>query len=126
MFRPLDGKPVELPYDHLILALGSVSRALPIPGLAEHAIGFKTLPEAIEMRNRLLRTLEVGPAPDGSRPPLLFCENETNRARIDGVPSLTPFPKDGINDHVVSGASTVNPAETGTKAAAWYQVTVPL
>ncbi len=70
-------------------------------------------------------TLEVGSAPDGSRPKLLFCENETNLARIDGVPSLTPYPKDGINDHVVSGAPTVNPEGAGTKAAAWYQVTVP-
>jgi hypothetical protein len=70
-------------------------------------------------------TLEVGPAPDGSTPTLLFCENETNLARIDGVPSTTAFPKDGINDHVVSGAPTVNPDGTGTKAAAWYEVTVP-
>ncbi len=69
--------------------------------------------------------LEVGPAPDGTRPRLLFCENETNLARIDGVPSTTPYPKDGINDHVVGGAATVNPAGTGTKAAAWYQLTVP-
>src|SRR5262249_31090515 len=44
--------------------------------------------------------------------------------RIDGVPNTTPFPKDGINDHVVHGADAVNPAMTGTKAAAWYQVTV--
>jgi Mannosylglycerate hydrolase MGH1-like glycoside hydrolase domain len=70
-------------------------------------------------------TLDVGPGPDGSRPTLLFCENETNLQRIDGVPSITPYPKDGINDHVVSGAATVNPAGTGTKAAAWYQLTVP-
>jgi hypothetical protein len=70
-------------------------------------------------------TLDVGAAPDGSRPQLLFCENETNLARIDGVPSLTPYAKDGINDHVVSGAATVSPAGRGTKAAAWYQVTVP-
>ena len=69
-------------------------------------------------------TLDVGKAPDGSRPRILFCENETNLARIDRVPSATPYPKDGINDHVVSGAPTVNPAGTGTKAAAWYQVTV--
>jgi hypothetical protein len=68
--------------------------------------------------------LEIGPSPDGSRPTLVFCENETNLERIDGVPNTTPFPKDGINDHVVSGADTVNPAMTGTKAAAWYQVNV--
>ena len=70
-------------------------------------------------------TLEIGPGPDGKQPTLLFCENETNVARIDGGPPTTPYPKDGINDHVVGGAATVNPARTGTKAAAWYQVTVP-
>ena len=45
--------------------------------------------------------------------------------RIDGSPNATPYPKDGINDHVVGGADTVNPAGTGTKAAAWYRLTVP-
>src|SRR5262249_15580826 len=38
--------------------------------------------------------------------------------------NTTPFPKDGINDHVVNGADSVNPAGTGTKAAAWYRLTV--
>ena len=36
----------------------------------------------------------------------------------------TPYPKDGINDHVVAGAATVNPAQRGTKMACWYRVTV--
>ncbi len=69
-------------------------------------------------------TLHVGPAPDGSRPELVFCENETNAERIFGTAATTPFPKDGINDHVVGGMATINPARTGTKAAAWYQATV--
>jgi NADH dehydrogenase len=55
----LEGHREEIHYDHCIVALGSVSRTLPIPGLAEHGIGFKTLPEAIELRNHLLRTLEA-------------------------------------------------------------------
>ncbi len=38
--------------------------------------------------------------------------------------AITPYPKDGINDHLVDGAATVNPEQTGTKAAAWYQLTV--
>ena len=46
------------PYDHLIVAPGSVSRTLPIPGL-ESAVGFKTLAEAIHLRNRVLRQLEI-------------------------------------------------------------------
>ena len=49
---------------------------------------------------------------------LLFCENETNNARLWGTDASTPYPKDGINDHVVHGAATVNPAGEGTKAAA--------
>ena len=36
-----------------------------------------------------------------------------------------PYPKDGINDHVISGAATVNPEGFGTKAALRYRVTVP-
>lgn len=59
-----EGKVDALKYDQLIVALGSVSRTLPIPGLAEHAIGFKALPEAIALRNRLLRSLEIAEAAD--------------------------------------------------------------
>src|SRR5690349_21623843 len=47
-----------LPYDQLLLALGSVSRTLPVPGLAEHAIGFKGLADAIWLRNHVIETLE--------------------------------------------------------------------
>ena len=58
-------------------------------------------------------------------PPLLFTENETNRERLFGAPSRTPYVKDGINNYVVSGqADAVNPAKVGTKAAAHYQLTV--
>jgi hypothetical protein len=62
--------------------------------------------------------------PDGSGPQLLFCENETNLVGLYGAEAVTPYPKDGINDHVTGGAATVNPADTGTKCAFWYQVTV--
>ncbi len=61
---------------------------------------------------------------DGS-PEALFCENETNDEKLFGSKGITPYPKDGINDHVVSGADTVNPAQVGTKAALRYSVTVP-
>ena len=68
--------------------------------------------------------LQPGPAPDGAAPQLLFCDNVTNVPRLYGKPGSTPFPKDGINDHLVSGAGTVNPAQRGSKCAAWYQVSV--
>jgi hypothetical protein len=64
----------------------------------------------------------AGPDPAGRRPSLLFCENETNFLRLSGAqPALAAYPKDGINDHVVSGAATVNPARHGTKMACWYR-----
>ena len=68
--------------------------------------------------------LIAGPGPDGAPPAALFCENETNVARLYGAAPVTPYPKDGINDHVISGSPTVNPERTGTKCAFWYQVTL--
>jgi hypothetical protein len=57
---------------------------------------------------------------------LLFTENETNTLRLFGTPNSTPYVKDGINDAVVHGrAEAVNPALLGTKAAAYYDLTVP-
>jgi len=56
--RTIEGHDEELRYDQLIVALGSVSRTFPVPGLAEHAIGFKTLPEAIALRNQIIGHLE--------------------------------------------------------------------
>ena len=63
-------------------------------------------------------------AGDGEPAPL-FCDNETNAPRLFGVPGRSAYPKDGINDHVVHGADTVNPAGVGTKAALHYIVTAP-
>jgi Mannosylglycerate hydrolase MGH1-like glycoside hydrolase domain/Glycosyl hydrolase family 63 C-terminal domain len=82
---------------------------------------------AARIEHPFLGTLELlaGAAPDGAAPELLFCENETNSGRLFGVPSGTPYPKDGINDHVIHGAATVNPGRRGTKCAAWYRLTVP-
>jgi NADH dehydrogenase len=49
----------ELSYDELVLAPGSISRTLPIPGLAEHGIGFKTVEEAIGLRNHVIEQLDI-------------------------------------------------------------------
>ncbi|MYQ47930.1 FAD-dependent oxidoreductase [Streptomyces sp. SID4985] len=48
-----------LGYDELVLAPGSVARTLPIPGLAEHGIGFKTVEEAIGLRNHVIEQLDI-------------------------------------------------------------------
>jgi len=52
----------EVSYEQLVLAPGAVTRTLPVPGLAEHALGFKDLADAIHLRNRVLRELEAAAA----------------------------------------------------------------
>ncbi len=49
----------RLSYDQLVLAPGSVSRTLPVPGLADHGIGFKTVEEAIGLRNHVIEQMDI-------------------------------------------------------------------
>ncbi len=53
------GGALEIPYDHLVLAPGAVSRTLPVPGLAEYGIGFRNVEEAIGLRNHVLEQLDI-------------------------------------------------------------------
>jgi hypothetical protein len=78
------------------------------PGLAAHHD---------ELGPRILRA--------SGAPETLFCENETNAERLFGAPSPSPYPKDGINDHVVHGSPTVDPEQLGTKAALRYRLEIP-
>ncbi len=57
--QPIIGPELEVPYDHIVVAPGSVSRTLPVPGLKENAVGFKTIGEAIWLRNHVLEQLDV-------------------------------------------------------------------
>ena len=50
--------PLEIGYDRLVVALGATTRTLPVPGLAEHGMGFKDLADAIALRNHVLLQLE--------------------------------------------------------------------
>jgi NADH dehydrogenase len=54
-----DAGSFEVSYEQLVLAPGAVTRTFPVPGLAEHALGFKDLADAIHLRNRVLRALEA-------------------------------------------------------------------
>jgi NADH:ubiquinone reductase (H+-translocating) len=56
----VDGR--TLRWNDLVVALGAVPRTLPIPGLAEHGLSFKTLPDAIHLRNHVLQRLEAADA----------------------------------------------------------------
>jgi NADH dehydrogenase len=62
--RRIDGAEVTLDYDRLVVALGSVSRTLPVPGLAEHAVGLKSLSDATALRNQVLSCLDIAESLD--------------------------------------------------------------
>ncbi|RCH61962.1 NAD(P)/FAD-dependent oxidoreductase [Streptomyces sp. SDr-06] len=57
---PEDGTgAIRLAYDELVIAPGSISRTLPVPGLADYAIGFKTVEEAIGLRNHVIEQMDI-------------------------------------------------------------------
>ena len=95
--QPPEGDPEELPYDQLIVALGSHTRTLPVPGLAEHAFGFKTLAEAIALRNRLIQAMERAEACDDDRTRAELLTSVfvgAGYAGLEGIAELQDFAED--------------------------------
>ena len=95
--RSLDGTEEPLRYDQLVVALGSVSRTLPIPGLAEHAMALKSLPEAIALRNHVIRTLEIAETledGDARREYLTYVFVGAGYAGLEGLAELQDFAAD--------------------------------
>ena len=91
----------ELPYDHLVLGLGSVTNFFGLPGLAERAFTMKSLGDALSLRNRLIANLEAADfeCASGAREPLLtvvvagggFAGVETAAGTYDFVHEALPF-----------------------------------
>ena len=71
-----DGGPQLVRWNELVLALGAVPRTFPIPGLREHALSFKSLPDAINLRNHVLRRLEAADS---------ALDDDTRRAQLSFV-----------------------------------------
>ncbi|GAA3819850.1 hypothetical protein GCM10022226_45330 [Sphaerisporangium flaviroseum] len=59
-----EGNHRELGYDRLVIAVGSVNKLLPVPGVAEHAHGFRSIAEALYLRDHLIRQIELAEATD--------------------------------------------------------------
>jgi NADH dehydrogenase len=100
--RTLDQRDETLRYDQLVVALGSVSRVLPVPGLAEHALGFKSLSDAIAVRNRALLNLEIAESlPDDAsrREYLTFVFVGAGYAGVEGYAELQDYVKDIIDEY---------------------------
>ncbi len=89
-----DGEDRTVGYDQLVVALGAISRTLPIPGLREHAVGFKTLSDAIALRNKLIQTLELAEATDDDharRALLTYVFVGAGYAGLEGCAELQDF-----------------------------------
>ena len=86
-------------YDQLVVALGSVPRTLPIPGLAEHALGFKSLADAIQLRNHVLRRLEAAVAAANAahrRRELSFVFVGAGYAGVEALAELADLVRDAL------------------------------
>jgi NADH dehydrogenase len=95
----VQGAPSELEYDNLVVALGAVPRVLPIPGLPEHALGFKSLADAIHLRNHVLRELEAAAAesdPTRVRAHLTFVFVGAGYAGVEALAELSDLVRDAL------------------------------
>jgi NADH dehydrogenase len=89
--QPSEGDAYEVHYDLLVMCPGSISRLLPVPGLAEHGIGFKTIGEAIYLRNHVLARLDLAISttdPDRRRSALTFVFVGGGYAGVEAIAEL--------------------------------------
>jgi NADH dehydrogenase len=90
----LGTRPCELEYDHLVIALGNVTNLADLPGLAEHALPFKYLGDALTLRNRVIQTLEeaaIEPDPQVRRALLTFVVAGGGFSGVEVVAELNDF-----------------------------------
>jgi NADH dehydrogenase len=95
----ISGQRKEYRYDHLVVALGSVARVLPIPGLTEYGVGFKTVSEATALRNRIVGHLELAEGLDDKElraEYLSFVFVGGGYAGLEGIAELADFARDAI------------------------------
>ena len=91
--------PAQVHYEKLVLALGAVARTLPIPGLAEHGLGFKSLADAIYLRNHVLRQLELADAslsPEDAKRHLSFVFVGAGYAGVEALAELSDLLRDTV------------------------------
>jgi len=90
---------LNIDFDDVVVAVGAVSRTLPIPGLADHALGFKNLADAIHLRNHVLRRLEAAAAaPSGGQRQreLTFTFVGAGYAGVEALAELSDLVRDAL------------------------------
>ena len=107
--RTLDGEGLELSYDHIVITAGARSRILPVPGLADRGVGFKTVTEAIYLRNFVLSRLEIAALatdPDRRRSALTFLFVGGGYSGVEALAELEDLVR-----HVLRYYRTIDPGE---------------
>jgi NADH:quinone reductase (non-electrogenic) len=95
-----EGERRELVYDQLIVALGSISRTMPVPGLREYGVGLKTLSDAIALRNQIVNTLERAESVEDEsarRALLSYVFVGAGYAGLEGLAELQDFAVDVVD-----------------------------
>ncbi|MFE3206001.1 NAD(P)/FAD-dependent oxidoreductase [Embleya sp. NPDC055664] len=132
LVEPLAGESYELGFDYIVIALGSISRTFPIPGLAENGIGLKTIEEAIALRNHVLGQLDLADSTtdeDIRRKALTFCFVGGGFAGIEALAEVEDMARDAVRYYknlkredmrfvMVEAANRILP-EVGPELGAW-------
>ncbi len=98
----LTGTRHEISWGQLVLSPGSVPSVIAVPGLVEHAVGFKTLPDAIWLRNRVLRQLETADAtldPVRRRELLTFTFVGGGYAGVEALAEMESLVRDALHTY---------------------------
>ncbi|HEY1176583.1 MAG TPA: FAD-dependent oxidoreductase, partial [Phytomonospora sp.] len=101
-FAPAQGPAYDLPYDIVVLAAGSITRGMPIPGLAERAVGFKTIGEAVHLRNHVLGQLAAAAStddPDVRRRALTFVVVGGGFSGVEALAEMQGLADDAVRYH---------------------------
>jgi NADH:ubiquinone reductase (H+-translocating) len=128
----ITGAVETMDYDHVVFALGAVTRTFPTPGLAEHGIGFKTLEEALYTRDHVLDSIACAAAtedPDVRAKLLTFVVIGGGYTGVEALAELSDLSKLAVDEYpnlsrqelnwiLIEALDRVAP-EVGPKLSAW-------
>ena len=100
--KPRGEAAYEVAYDEIVIGVGSVTRTLPVPGLQEAAVGFKTVGEAIYLRNHVLSRLDIAESthdPDRRKRALTFVFVGGGYAGVEALAELQDLAADAVKKY---------------------------
>jgi NADH:ubiquinone reductase (H+-translocating) len=96
-----DGTELDITFDHVVVAVGAITRTLPIPGLAEHAIGAKTAVDDLVLRNEVLRQIDLAAVSDADERDrrLTFVVVGGGYAGVETIAELAEMASEAVRFH---------------------------